>query len=155
VLRSARFHFQGNKSSSSIFRAIRSRSCLRRTFRRRSVPSLSIQVIPSITINVSAVYRIERLRSWARRSLLMRLSTPFHADIFRLSSGLILRISGPAVVKERLRSSFQYSVRIRALIEPSCAACRRGRDREKIVSPLYVEDVIRLPSFAGRTTPQS
>ena len=48
--------------------AIRSRSSRRRTFRRLSVPSLSIQVTPSITINVSAAYLIERRRSFFRLS---------------------------------------------------------------------------------------
>jgi len=48
------FALQHNKSS-RILLAIRSRSSWRRTLRRRSVPSLSIQVTPPITIRVSAV----------------------------------------------------------------------------------------------------
>jgi len=41
--------------SSMISFAIRSRSRRRRTLRRRSVPTLSIQVTPPITMRVSAV----------------------------------------------------------------------------------------------------
>ena len=50
----------GTESSSRIFRRFARDHVLRRTFRRRSVPSLSIQVTPAITI--------KRLRRVANRT---------------------------------------------------------------------------------------
>jgi len=61
--------------------ANRSRSCRRLTFRRRSLPSSSTQVIPSTTSTTPLVWRDDDLRSSLRRSLDLRLLTPLEYDI--------------------------------------------------------------------------